>query len=166
MDLEVTEGDQQEPSSQAGRPPPIILTSATKLLQLQKKLRGLVKGSFEFRNSKNGDRVVTREMADFSAVKAYFTSENLSFYTFFPLISETREGRQQTPSFRHSCRRYFRGADRIRIRRSQRQTNVFGPKNKRRGLPTKNPSSLPHHLTQDGKITVNIQAHGPLSYCN
>jgi hypothetical protein len=51
---------------------------------LQKKLRGLVKGNFEFRTSRNGTRVVTREMADFSAVKAYFTSENLSFYTFFP----------------------------------------------------------------------------------
>jgi hypothetical protein len=84
MDLEETGGDQQEPSSQAGRPLPIILTSATNLLQLQKKLRGLAKGNFEFRTSRNGTRVVTREMADFSAVKAYFTSENLSFYTFFP----------------------------------------------------------------------------------
>jgi hypothetical protein len=37
MDLEVTGGVQQEPSSQAGRAPPIILTSATNLLQLQKK---------------------------------------------------------------------------------------------------------------------------------
>jgi hypothetical protein len=87
MDLEVTGGVQQEPSSQAGRSPPIILTSETNLLQLQKKLRGLVKGNFEFRTSRNGTRVVTREMADFSAVKAYFTSENLSFYTFFPNLS-------------------------------------------------------------------------------
>jgi hypothetical protein len=84
MDLEVTGGVQQEPSSQAGRPPPIMLTSATNLLQLQKKPRSLVKGNFEFRTSRNGTRVVTREMADFSAIKAYFTSENLSFYTFFP----------------------------------------------------------------------------------
>jgi hypothetical protein len=84
MDLEVTGGVQQEPSSQAGRPPPIFLTSGTNLLQLQKKLTGLVEGNLEFRTSRNGTRVVTREMADFSAVKAYFTSENLSLYTFFP----------------------------------------------------------------------------------
>jgi hypothetical protein len=36
MDMEVTGGVQQEPSSQAGRPPPIILNSATNLLQLKK----------------------------------------------------------------------------------------------------------------------------------
>jgi hypothetical protein len=35
---------QKATSSQAGRPPPIILTSATNLLHLQKKARGLVKG--------------------------------------------------------------------------------------------------------------------------
>jgi hypothetical protein len=84
MDMEEAEGDQQEPSSQAGRPPPIILTSATNLLQLQKKLRSLVKGKFHFRTRKNGTTFVTRETGDFSAIKAYFTSKNLSFFTFFP----------------------------------------------------------------------------------
>jgi hypothetical protein len=84
MDLEETGGDQQESPSQAGRPPAIILTSATNLLQLQEDLRGHVKGNFEFRTSKNRARVVTRGMADFSAIKAYFANENLSFYTFFP----------------------------------------------------------------------------------
>jgi hypothetical protein len=39
---------QQTPSSQRSRPPPIILTSAAKLIQLQKKLKGLVKDNFEF----------------------------------------------------------------------------------------------------------------------
>jgi hypothetical protein len=43
-----------------------------------------VKGNIEFRTSRNGTRVVTGETADFSAIKAYFTSENPSFYTFFP----------------------------------------------------------------------------------
>jgi hypothetical protein len=60
------DGDQlQTPSSQRGRPPPIMLTSATNLIQLQKKLKGLVKGNFEFRNTRTGTRVVTKEMADF-----------------------------------------------------------------------------------------------------
>jgi hypothetical protein len=31
---EETNGEQQEPTNQTGRPPPIILTSATNLLQL------------------------------------------------------------------------------------------------------------------------------------
>jgi hypothetical protein len=44
-----TDGEQQQlPNSQKGRPPPIILTSTINLRQLQKQLKGLVKGNFEF----------------------------------------------------------------------------------------------------------------------
>jgi hypothetical protein len=91
MDVEVNKDDltvdtdaqlQEATSSQAGRPPPIILTSATNLLQLQKKVGGLVKGSFEFRNTRHGTRVVTKEMTDFSAIKS-FQEEKLPF-TFHP----------------------------------------------------------------------------------
>jgi hypothetical protein len=62
-----TDGDhqQQSPSSQRGRPPPIILTSAINVIKLQKQLSGLVKDNFEFRNTRNGTRFVTKEMADF-----------------------------------------------------------------------------------------------------
>jgi hypothetical protein len=38
--------DQQESTNPAVRPPSIILTSATNLLQLQKQLKGIFKGSF------------------------------------------------------------------------------------------------------------------------
>jgi hypothetical protein len=55
-----------------GRPPPIILTSATNLLQFQKSIKDIVKGSFELRSTKNGTRVLTKEMADFSAIKSFF----------------------------------------------------------------------------------------------
>jgi hypothetical protein len=71
-------------SNRRGRPPPIILTSATNLIQLQKKLKGMVKGNFEFRNTRTGTRVVTKEMADFSAIQQYLTSQNLHYFTFFP----------------------------------------------------------------------------------
>jgi hypothetical protein len=62
-----TDGDhqQQSPSTQRGRPPPTILTSAINLIEFQKKLKGFVKDSFEFRTTRNGTRVVTKEMADF-----------------------------------------------------------------------------------------------------
>jgi hypothetical protein len=66
------------------RPPPIILTSSINLIQLQKQLKSVVKGDFEFRSTRNGTRVVTKGMADFEAVKSYFTSNNLSFYSFYP----------------------------------------------------------------------------------
>jgi hypothetical protein len=66
------------------RPPPIMLTSATNLLQLQKQLKDVAKQEFEFRSTRNATRVVTKDMLDFEAVKAHFHSHNLSFYSFFP----------------------------------------------------------------------------------
>jgi hypothetical protein len=57
---EANEGEQQGVTNQAGRLPPIILISATNLLRLQKHIKGIVKGSFDFRNTKNGTRFVTK----------------------------------------------------------------------------------------------------------
>jgi hypothetical protein len=55
MDTEEKEDDQlseeQQRPAVAGRPPPIVLTSMVNLIHLQKKLKDLVKGSFEFRNT-------------------------------------------------------------------------------------------------------------------
>jgi hypothetical protein len=63
----------------AGRPPPIILTSTTNLIQLQRHLKNVAKGDFKFRNTKNGTRVITKSMTDFEAVKSYFSTCNLSY---------------------------------------------------------------------------------------
>jgi hypothetical protein len=91
MDLDPTEdtnnqtdGEQQPPNSQRGRSPPIIFTSTINLIQLQKQLKSLVKGNFKFRNTRNGTRIVTKEMADYSAVKEYLNFQNLNYVTFYP----------------------------------------------------------------------------------
>jgi hypothetical protein len=57
-----TEGSPREESAagKAGRPPPIVLTSATNLIQLQKQLTNVVEDNFEFRNTRNGTRVITK----------------------------------------------------------------------------------------------------------
>jgi hypothetical protein len=65
-----------------GRPPPIILTSAVNLIQLQKQLKGVVSEDFEFRNTRNGTRVITRGMADFKFVKSYFETTTCPTYPF------------------------------------------------------------------------------------
>jgi hypothetical protein len=81
-----TDGEQQQqqpPNSQRGRQPPIILTSAINLIQLQRQLKGLVKGSFEFRNTRNGTRIITKEMADYSAIKEYLSSQNQNYFIFY-----------------------------------------------------------------------------------
>jgi hypothetical protein len=40
--------DEQQTSASPGRPPPVVLTTPTNLLQLQKDVKGLVKRNFEF----------------------------------------------------------------------------------------------------------------------
>jgi hypothetical protein len=76
--------EQQPSSSKTGRPPPIVLTSSTNLMQLQRQIQNIVTGSFEFRNTRSGTRIVTKEMADYSAIKKHLENHNLSYYTFFP----------------------------------------------------------------------------------
>jgi hypothetical protein len=68
----------------SSRPPLIVLTIAANLIQLQKKLKGVARQPFEFRNTKNGTRVVTKDMVDYLAGKAYFNQNSLSYFTFFP----------------------------------------------------------------------------------
>jgi hypothetical protein len=60
-------------------PPPIVLASATNLIQLQKQLKGQI---FESRSTTNG--VITKDIVDYQSVKYYFKSNNLSYYTFYP----------------------------------------------------------------------------------
>jgi hypothetical protein len=48
-----------------GRPPPIVLTSAANLNQLQKELKGLAKENFQFRSTRNETKIIKKNMADF-----------------------------------------------------------------------------------------------------
>jgi hypothetical protein len=74
----------QAPFSQAGRQSPIVLTSQGSPMQLQRKLKGLLKGNFGFRNTKSGTRVVMKGMAYFSAIRSHYESNILPYFTFYP----------------------------------------------------------------------------------
>jgi hypothetical protein len=93
MDAEEKEDDQPSEEQQrpavAGRPP---LTLTVNVIHLQKKLKDLVKGSFEFRNSRNGTRVVTREMLDYSAIRAFFDDQKYHYFTFHAKVGEAYKG--------------------------------------------------------------------------
>jgi hypothetical protein len=89
MDIEGTtdkpENETQKPSSsKSGRPPPIVLTTATNLMQLQKRNWAIFTGNFEFCNIRSGTRIVTKEMADFSAFRKHLENNYLSYFTFLP----------------------------------------------------------------------------------
>jgi hypothetical protein len=67
MDTDVpTESNAEEAAVpvKSSRPPPVVLTAAANLIQLQKQLKGVAKQHFEFRNTRNGTRVVTKDMVD------------------------------------------------------------------------------------------------------
>jgi hypothetical protein len=56
-------------SEKLGKPPPVVLTSAVNLIQLQKQLTGVAKDTFELHSTKNGTRVVTKNMVDYQTNK-------------------------------------------------------------------------------------------------
>jgi hypothetical protein len=66
-DAPVTESNSTETAAtgKSGRPPPIILTSAANLIQLQNQLKGVAQQSFEFCNTTNGTSVVIKDMVDY-----------------------------------------------------------------------------------------------------
>jgi hypothetical protein len=42
-----------------------------------------VKEDFEFRNARNGARVITRGIVEFLTIKSHFEGNNLSFFIFY-----------------------------------------------------------------------------------
>jgi hypothetical protein len=46
-------------------------------MQLQKVIKSVVKENSEFRNTRNGTRVFTKTLADFSAFKSHLETNNL-----------------------------------------------------------------------------------------
>jgi hypothetical protein len=83
MDTEAMPHEEAVPGK-TGRPPPIVLTSATNLIHLQKQLKSVLKDNFEFRSTRNGTKIITKTMADFSAFESYLENNNLACFTFYP----------------------------------------------------------------------------------
>jgi hypothetical protein len=110
---------QKVPTSKAGRPPPIVLTSTVNLMSLQKELKVLLKGFFEFRNAKAGTRIVSREMADYSAIRHYLDCQHLNYCTFLPKSEKPIKA-----VIRHSGRRLLERPSGVRLRH-QYQANDF-----------------------------------------
>jgi hypothetical protein len=60
-----------------------MMTSTTNLIRLQRDLTDHIKGEYVFRNTQNAIRIITKEMADDSAMKSYLEKNNHHF-AFFP----------------------------------------------------------------------------------
>jgi hypothetical protein len=72
------------------------MTSTANPIRLQSDLKEHVKGEYEHRNTRNGTRIITEEMSDYSAMKSYLEKNNLHYFTFSP-----NSEKPNTAVFRH-----------------------------------------------------------------
>jgi hypothetical protein len=70
---------EQEASRKSSRPP-LTMTATTNLIRLQINLRKYAKGEYESRNTRNGTRYITKDKADYSAIKSYMEKNNLHYF--------------------------------------------------------------------------------------
>jgi hypothetical protein len=86
MDTETTGAENALPKQEAPRNlcrlPPRMMTSTTSFFRIQSDLKDHVKGQYEFRNTRNGTSIITKEMVDYSAMKSYMEKNNLHHFTF------------------------------------------------------------------------------------
>jgi hypothetical protein len=66
------------------RPPSIIIIAQINLLRFQGEIKATTKGSFELRNARNGTRIVTKEIADYVAIKKQLEERKIPSHTFHP----------------------------------------------------------------------------------
>jgi len=71
-------------SNEVGRTPPVIITTSINLLKFQRELKSLMKGTFEFRTTRDGIMTVTKDMADYSALMRHIDASKIPYYTFHP----------------------------------------------------------------------------------
>jgi hypothetical protein len=88
MDMKTTGKEkilpEQEAPRKSGRPPPTVMTYTTNLIGLQRDLKEHVKGEYEFRNTRNGTHIITKEMVNYLAMISYLEKNNLQYFTFDP----------------------------------------------------------------------------------
>jgi hypothetical protein len=118
----------------SARPPPIVLTSAVNLIQLQKQLKGVARQSFEFHNTRSRTRVVTKDMVDYQAIKSHFEQNSLTYFTFFPKSDKPvkavlRHLPSNTPAQDISDGLVYLGSDDVSVRQiSSARRSPDGPK--------------------------------------
>jgi hypothetical protein len=94
-----------------GRQPPIVLTSANNLIQTQKQLKGVAKQIFEFCTTRNGTRVITKNMVDCQISGSPLRDQQPFLLYLLPKIAETHQGSDPPSASKHSCRGHTRWAD-------------------------------------------------------
>jgi hypothetical protein len=86
----------------SGRPPQVLLKSATNLIQLQKQLKGMTKQIFEFHSTRYGTRVITRH-GELSINESPLRDQQPFLLYLPPKFTETHQGSDPPPASKHPC---------------------------------------------------------------
>jgi hemin uptake protein HemP len=88
MDTEITGAENTLPEKEAprksDRQSPIMMMSTTNFIRLKNDLKDHVKGEYEFRNTRNGICIITKEIVVYSAIESYLEKNNLQYFTSTP----------------------------------------------------------------------------------
>jgi hypothetical protein len=143
---------QEDKQRTTGRPPPIVLTSAINLIHLQSKLKELVKGNFEFRNTQSGTRIICTEMSDYSVIRTYLDSKSLNYYTFYsksekPIKAVIRHLPTDTPAEYISNGLIDLGFDVVSVKQMTSTRSSEGER-----IQVTPPPPIPHHAYTQHQI--------------
>jgi hypothetical protein len=64
------------------------MISTTNFIRIQRDLKEHDKEKYEFRNARNRTNIITKEMANYSAMKSYMEKNSLHYFTFSPNSEE------------------------------------------------------------------------------
>jgi hypothetical protein len=109
MDTEATGAEKTLPEQQdprkPGRPPAIMMTSTTELSRPQNNLKSMSKENTSSEIHAIDSPIVIKEMADYSTMKSYLDKNSLHHF-ILPKIFKTSQGRNPSPSRRHTSERF------------------------------------------------------------
>jgi hypothetical protein len=89
MDIEDKAGDEgtkgsRQPPKCKGRTPPIIITTNINLIKTQREFKTIMKEDITLRNTRNGVRITTRTMDDYSVLKTHLDNNQTHYFTYHP----------------------------------------------------------------------------------
>jgi hypothetical protein len=90
-----------------GRVSPNMITSTTNLIQLQSDLKDHVKWQHKFQNTRNGTRIITKEMEDYPDMKSCLEKNNLYYFTLSLDSKKPMKAVIHHLPSRHASGRYF-----------------------------------------------------------
>jgi hypothetical protein len=84
-----------------------MMTSTINLIQFQSNLKDHIEGEYNFLNTRNGTRIITKEVTDYSAMKSHLEKNNVHYFDLLPKFRKACKESKPSPSPGHARENYF-----------------------------------------------------------